>query len=499
MTRKGDRPNILLIEADQMASFVLSFYDPRGQARTPNLDALARDGVLFRNAYCNSPLCCPSRAAMFTGSKPSHNEVWGNGSEFNADIPTMMHFLKSAGYRTVVSGKTHFVGPDQLHGFDRRLTTDMYPSGFGWSIDWKPRVKHQLGTSTKRLELSGLCRTNDQILFDTEVQFRAIEFLRYEALEQHDSPFFLHVSYTQPHDPFQSVPKYWDLYEDMEIDLPRLPEDDDPHPVTKWLKVHHGVDRFPPSAERIRATRRGYYAMISHIDEFVGDIVAELKLLGLYDDTVIIFCSDHGEMLGERNMWFKRNPYEQSVRVPLIFHSPKRFAPREVTQTVSLADLCPTLAEIGGAKNESDRFGGGHGDSFVRLLNGQADGWKDEAVIEYFGAGVEEPWLCIRRGDDKYVYTRNHPPVLFNLAEDPDETVNLAGEASLQNLTQALHAALLDGIDIDKLTNHVIGLKQTRRFIHAALETNGGYSWDYQPHFDASKQYVRGLNKPATC
>ncbi len=499
MTRNDGQPNILLIEADQMASFVLSLYNPHGQAKTPNLDVLAQDGVLFQNAYCNSPLCCPSRAAMFTGSKPSHNGVWGNGSEFNADIPTMMHFLKSAGYRTVVSGKTHFVGPDQLHGFDKRLTTDMYPSGFGWSIDWKPHVKHQLGTSVKRLELSGPCRTNDQILFDTEVQFRAIEFLRYEALEPKESPFFLHVSYTQPHDPFQSVPKYWDLYEDTEIDLPKIAEDADPHPVTKWLKIHHGVDQYPPSEERIRATRRGYYAMISHIDEFVGEIVTELKLLGLYDDTIILFCSDHGDMMGERNMWFKRTFHEPSVRVPLIFHNPKRFSPGRVTQSVSLADLCPTLAEIGGAKAESDRYGSGHSNSFVQLLNGRTDGWKDEAVIEYFGAGVEEPWLCIRRGNYKYVYTRNHAPLLFNLADDPDEIENLADDESLKDVMQTMHAALFDSLDIEATTEHVIGLKQTRKFIHTALDTNGGYSWDYQPHFDASQQYVRGPNKPSTC
>ncbi len=498
MTRSGDQPNILLIEADQMACFALSMYSTEGQAKTPHLDAVARDGVVFENAYCSSPLCVPSRASMFTGSKPSHNEVWGNGSEFHADIPTFLHFLRSAGYRTVVSGKTHFVGPDQLHGFDKRLTTDMYPSGFGWSTDWKPNVEHRLGTSVKRLEMSGQCRSNDQILFDSEVQFRAIEFLRYEALEAKDSPFFLHVSYTQPHDPYQSIPKYWSLYEDTDIALPALAEDADPHPVTQWLKIHHGIDQFPPSEQTIRDTRRGYYAMMSHIDAFVGEIVAEMKLLGLYDNTILIFCSDHGDMMGERNMWFKRTFYEHSVKVPLIFCCPERFAAGRVPQSVSLADLCATLSEIGGAKEQSDRFGSGYSDSFLPLLEGQSDGWKDEAVVEYFGAGVEEPWLCIRRGDYKYVYTRNHPPLLFNLANDPDELVNLAGNEGLHDLMQELHGALFEDFDIEEMTARVISSEQTRVFLHAAMQTNGGYSWDYQPQFDASQQYVRGLNTPTT-
>ena len=226
------RPNILLVEADQLAAFVLSMYRPGAQAMTPNLDRLAAEGVVFENAYCNSPLCCPSRASKFTGRLPSTHEVWGNGSELRSGIPTMMHFLRSAGYRCVVSGKCHFIGADQLHGFDKRLTTDMYPSGFDWTIDWKWGPLHREGTSVRKLAVSGPCKTNNQILYDAEVQFRAIEFLRYEALEPKDSPFFLHVSYTQPHEAYQSVPEYWDRYEGTDIDMPAVAEDDDPHPTT---------------------------------------------------------------------------------------------------------------------------------------------------------------------------------------------------------------------------------------------------------------------------
>ncbi|MCY4326810.1 MAG: sulfatase-like hydrolase/transferase, partial [Rhodobacteraceae bacterium] len=201
------KPNILLIEADQLAAFVLSMYRSGAQALTPNLDKLAAEGVVFENAYSNSPLCCPSRASKFTGRLPSTHEVWGNGAEFRSEIPTMMHFLRSAGYRCVVSGKCHFIGADQLHGFDKRLTTDMYPAGFDWTIDWKWGPVHREGTSVRKLGVSGLCKTNNQILYDTEVQFRAIEYLRYEALHPKDSPFFLHVSYTQPHEAYQSIPE----------------------------------------------------------------------------------------------------------------------------------------------------------------------------------------------------------------------------------------------------------------------------------------------------
>ena len=287
----GKKPNILFIQADQMASFVLPIYNPNGQAIIPNLTALADDGVVFTNAYCNSPLCAPSRACMMSGTRTSHNEVWGNGSEFHSDIPTLMHHLRGAGYRTVVTGKTHFIGADQLHGFDKRLTTDIYPADFSWSIDWKPKVEHRPGTSVKKLQVSGLCRTNNQILYDSEVQFRAIEYLRCEALEPKDTPFMLHISYTQPHESYQTTPKFWNLYDGVEIASPAQKADpeEELHPINRWLRTHHGIDAYPPSDAATKLSRRAYYGMISQIDEYIGEIVDELKLLGLYENTIIVF------------------------------------------------------------------------------------------------------------------------------------------------------------------------------------------------------------------
>ena len=491
------KPNILLVEADQLAAFVLSMYRPGAQAMTPNLDRLAAEGVVFENAYCNSPLCCPSRASKFTGRLPSSHEVWGNGSELRSGIPTMMHFLRSAGYRCVVSGKCHFIGADQLHGFDKRLTTDMYPSGFDWTIDWKWGPLHREGTSVRKLAVSGPCKTNNQILYDAEVQFRAIEFLRYEALEPKDSPFFLHVSYTQPHEAYQSVPEYWDRYEGIDIDMPAVAEDDDPHPTTAWLKVHHGIDQFPPDEDTIRLSRRAYYAMISHLDDYLGELIAELKLLDLYDDTVIVFISDHGDMLGERGMWFKRTFFEGSLQVPMIVNGPG-IAPGRRSECVTLADLCPTLAELGGAKAASDAHGSADSASFLGLLVEGSDSIKDEAIAEYYGPGVIEPWLAIRRGEWKYVWTRNHADLLYNLVDDPAEQTDLSGDPAHADIKAELRARLLDRHDVEAVTRRAAISKSTRLFLHEALATNEGYCWDYQPRFDAAQQYVRGVNSPST-
>lgn len=492
-----DQPNILFIQADQLTAFVLRTYRDDAQAITPNLDKLAAEGVVMENAYSPSPLCCPARASQFSGRLPSTHEVWGNGAEFRAEIPTVAHFLRSVGYHTVVSGKCHFIGPDQLHGFDRRLTTDMYPSGFDWTIPWSWGPVHREGTSVTKLSVSGLCKTNNQLLYDAEVQFRALEYMRDRVLKGDTQPWFMHVSFTQPHEAYQSVPEYWDRYDGVEIDLPRIPPDDDPHATTEWLAIHHGIDRAPPDDDTIRLSRRAYYAMISHLDDYLGEIVAELKHLGLYDDTVIVFTSDHGDMLGERGMWFKRSFYEGSMQVPMIWHNPKRIKPGRRSECVTLADLVPTFAELGGAKEVSDTHGSDQSASFLGLLTGDG-GTKDEAIAEYYGPGVIEPWLAIRKGDYKYVWTRNAPELLFNLADDPDEQTDLSGDPAHAEALAKLKDRLLGRYDVEAVTQRAAHLKETRVFLHEALSTNAGYHWDYQPFFDATQQYVRGVNKPTT-
>ena len=493
-----DQPNILFIQADQLTAFVLSMYREDAQARTPNLDALAADGLVMENAYSNSPICCPARASQFSGRLPSTHEVWGNGAEFRAEIPTVAHFLRSAGYECVVSGKCHFIGPDQLHGFDRRLTTDMYPSGFDWTIPWSWGPVHREGTSVKKLAVSGLCKTNNQLLYDAEVQFRSLEYFQTRVLEKRDQPWFLHISYTQPHEAYQSVPEFWDRYEDVEIALPRIPKDEVPHPTTEWLHIHHGIDQAPPDEDTIRLSRRAYYAMISHLDDYLGELIAELKHLGLYDDTVIVFTSDHGDMLGERGMWFKRSFYEGSMQVPMIWHNPKRIKPGRRSECVSLADLCPTFAELGGAKKMSDQYGSDQSSSFLGLIMDSSDSIKDEAIAEYYGPGVIEPWLAIRQGDYKYTWTRNAPDLLFNMADDPDEQTDLSQDPAYSEVKAKLKNRLLGRYDVEAVTQRAAAEKETRVFLHDALSTNGGYHWDHQPFFDATQQYVRGVNKPAT-
>ena len=204
-------------------------------------------------------------------------------------------------------------------------------------------------------------------------------------------------------------------------------------------------------------------------------------------------------MMGERGMWFKRTFFEHSVKVPLLVHYPVAFPSRREDMIVSLADLCPTLAEIASDENEPGRFLNPDSSSFRKMLSGKMENWKDEAIMEYFGPGVEEPWLAIRSNKWKYVFTRNNECLFYDLQEDPLETRNLICEKQYKDIINDLHARLMDGIDLEAVTNKAVLSKQRRIFIHNCLRGSEGYHWDYQPVFDAKTQYVRGANKPSFC
>ncbi len=218
MTAKA--PNILLVIADQMAPAFLPVYGHR-LTRAPNIEGLASSGVVFESAYCNSPLCSPSRASLMSGRLPSRTRVYDNASEFSADIPTFAHCLRLQGYRTILSGKMHFCGPDQLHGFEERLTTDVYPADFRWTPDWdhpqdRPSWYHNMSSVTQ----AGVCVRTNQLDFDDEVAFMAERAIFDIARSRDKRPFLLAASFTHPHDPFAVPQRYWDLYRHEDIDMP---------------------------------------------------------------------------------------------------------------------------------------------------------------------------------------------------------------------------------------------------------------------------------------
>jgi choline-sulfatase len=472
--------------ADQMSPLALPFYGHR-VTRAPHMAALAEEGVVFDAAYCNSPLCAPSRSAFLTGRLPSRIGAFDNASEFPASVPTLAHAMRLGGYRSILAGKMHFCGPDQLHGFEERLTTDIYPSDFGWTPDWEnPQAdKTWFHSMTSVLEAGPCLRTN-QLDYDDEVVFAAERKLFEMARGRDERPFFMVVSLTHPHDPFVIGEEHWNRYEDGEIDLPRrLPSVDvDPH--TRRLRAMCATDVAPPDADRIRAARRAYYGAISYVDDQFGRLRRALRSTGQDRDTVIVIVSDHGEMLGERGLWYKMTFFEGSARVPLIVHAPDRVAPHRVRESVSLVDVLPTLLDLAGLAPMPTPI---DGRSLLPHLEGRPG--HDEALGEYLAEGALAPIVMIRRGRYKFIHSRPDPDQLYDLSSDPDETVNLARDASFDEIVRELRNEVAERWDLAALSRAIVESQRCRRLVDAALSTGRRTAWDHQPIHDASRQYVR--------
>jgi choline-sulfatase len=458
--------NVLVVMVDQLVPFMTRPYgDP--VAQTPNMQLLADEGVRFDAAYTPYPLCSPARAAFMTGDYASRHGCYDNASILPADVPTVAHYLTLAGYETVLSGKMHFVGPDQLHGFARRLTTDVYPAAMNWVPTQDPDGRFVRGGHARSYvpPRVGVVPWSKFLAYDEETHFRALEYLRNGPAD----PFFLVVSYHHPHDPFQVTQELWDLYEGVDIPIPDTPEDVEYSVMDVWANEAHETDAVDlRDPDGLRALRRAYYALVSYVDRKLGELLEVVP-----DDTLVIFTSDHGDMLAERAMVQKRCFYEWSARIPLIVRHPDRRT-GVVDTPVSLLDVAPTILAAAGADEPLPMDG--------------VDLFEPRGVVfsEYHVEKVRAPCFMVRQGRWKYVYIHGHGDQLFDLESDPGEWANLAGERDTAELRQAI----LAHFDPDAIACHGVESVARRDVIARAMAMTST-RWDYSPPFDATKQYVR--------
>ncbi len=485
-------PNIVVIQADQLAADALGAYG-NDVVSSPNIDRIADDGAVFDRAYCNSPLCAPSRASMMTGRLPSEIGCYDNGADFPASVPTFAHHLRTLGYHTALVGRMHFIGPDQHHGFEQRVTTDVYPADLDMVPDWDL-------TSSQRLPwyheadpvfTAGACKATVQQDFDDEVAFKALRHLndraRADRMLGRRTPFLMVASFIHPHDPYEPPREHWERYDGVGIDPPKHPEappaKTDPH--THRLRAMCGFNRRQPDPAQTLRARRAYYAAVSYIDDHVGRILGRLDDLGLADDTVVIVTSDHGDMRGEKGLWFKMSPYEQSARVPLIVRGPERLVPRGRFATpVSLLDLMPTLRDLAGDASES---------SVLHLAREEAAGSPTsgrDIVIEYLSEGVTRPQVTIVRGQHKYVRCPGDPDQLFDLEADPDELDNIAAQPEQAERVASLREEVDRRYDLASLEEAVRASQTRRRLVGRALAAGSARHWDFDP--EPEQRYVRG-------
>ena len=491
MAGSSAQPNILLVMADQLAPQFTGAYE-HPVVRTPAMDALAERGARFDTAYCPYPLCAPSRYSMLAGQPATAIGAWDNGSELPASIPTLAHYLRLAGYRTTLSGKMHFVGPDQLHGFNQRLTTDVYPADFAWTANWD-EAAGRMGKwwhNMTSLSEAGQALATYQIDYDEEVGSAAVRHLYDMARDTDERPFFLTVSFIHLHDPYVARPEWWNLYDHDEIDLPDVPPEAsmDPHTV----RIRHGIeaDTVGYTEDQCRNARRAYYANTSYVDSWLGTLVRVLGETGQLDNTVVIFTSDHGDMLGDRGVWFKMSFFERSARVPLIMAGPD-ITNGTVPNACSLLDMLPTLLDVvTGDGSWPEPAEAPAGRSLWESATGGRDP-VDETTSEYTGVMTSHPMFMIRRGRHKYIHCDTDPAQLYDVEADPLERDNLAEDPHHADLASGFAAEVAERWDSDAIREQVLASQRARRVVHAAMEVGDLHSWDFSPSSDATNQYIR--------
>ncbi|EOO00484.1 putative choline-sulfatase protein [Phaeoacremonium minimum UCRPA7] len=496
---KPKMPNILYIMADQLAAPLLKMYNADSQIKTPNLDALAAKSVQFDSAYCPSPLCAPSRMSMITGLLPMKIGAYDNAAQISSDIPTYAHYLRLRGYHTVLAGKMHFVG-DQLHGYETRLTSDIYPGDFGWVVNWEePDTRLEWYHNASSILQAGTCVRSNQLDYDEEVMYKSTQYLYDHVRRADDRPFCLTVSLTHPHDPYTIEEKYWDLYEGVDIELPKVKipkEEQDPH-SKRLLQVCDLWDQ-DFTDDQIKRARRAYYGAVSYVDDCIGKLLQTLKNCRLDEDTIVVFSGDHGDMLGERGLWYKMSYFESSVRVPMLISYPKWFEPHRVTENVSTLDILPTMCDLVGTKP----IKGLPMDGLSLLPHLKGEGGHDTVFAEYTGEGTVSPLMMIRRGPWKYVICPADGSQLYNLDTDPSELNDLAKglnkkttlsaeDEKVRAVFDAFEAEARARWDFEQITEDVLVSQRKRRLVWSALKRGQFTSWDFDPIDDGREKYIR--------
>jgi choline-sulfatase len=433
--------NVLLIMSDEHRPDALGCAG-HPTVRTPTIDRLADEGTRFTSTYCSSPLCAPSRASFATGRYVSDVGFWDNATPYNGEPRSWGHHFSEQGVDVTTVGKLDFE-PGVDDGFDdQRLAAHREtPDVNGLYRD--PVIQRE--NARDRIHAAGPVEEDVwyRDLEDPRTE-EAIDVLEAKAESDDDRPWVLNVNYILPHFPLEAEREYYDTYPPDEMDLPvDYPAADD-HPILEELRYH--FDGRDVDEEVLRRTRAAYYGLCTALDDHVERLLDTLDRLGLADDTLVIYTSDHGEPLGDHGIWWKCCMYESSVGVPLVMRGPNIEEGATVDRPTSLLDLVPTMADVLEIESDSDW----RGRSLLPVVTGDRDPDPDRtAFSEYHAHGTSRGMFMLRRGQYKYVYYPDNPDQLFDLDADPNETRNLASAPECETLRAEFEAELREIVDPD--------------------------------------------------
>lgn len=440
----SEHPHILKFCTDEHAPQVCGYAgDP--WVRTPNLDRLAAEGVVFDNCYCANPICVPGRNAMITGQLVREVGTLYYSDVLPSGLPTYMRQFSEHGYQTTCVGKMHFHGQDQMHGWLFRPYGDMEillrQNMPGYSVE-----KDVVGPTKYRPGQRGLphwirdahAGETGFMGFDRSVTreagihlrdyFRRIIYPVYSA----ERPLLFEVSWKCPHWPFTAPQELFDYYRG----IVGPPEKALPEGAPPSLHRKHAEDQPDDiTEEQILNARAGYWALCEWVDMQIGVVLDTLKELGVRDEFAVMYCSDHGEMAGEHGLWAKHCFYEESARVPMILSGPGIPAGRRVGENVSLTDIFPTLCDVAGLPTPE----GLRGRSMLPLTHDPPQAGERMVFSELYG---ETCSFMAKKGDVKYICHSDGSRQVFDLARDPGELDNVADRPEYAGIRRQLHDAL---------------------------------------------------------
>ena len=473
-------PNILILMSDEHRADITGF-SGNSVVRTPVLDELARTGVVFSNTYTPSPICVPARQCLMSGQFPKTCGCEGSWMDLAPGYHTFARRFSQFAYRTVCSGKLHHIGVDQMQGWSVRLAPDAevydkYCDGLireemARCVSGKAKFKG----SDEDIVKAAIDEEGRYQRFDLHAAEEMRNYIQTRLSENDARPHLLKLSFIQPHYPYRTDPERFKYYYDQ---VPIFQEESCDHPVLSLSQDDQPVN---VSAEEIRRATATYYGMIDTIDTLYGQALDTLKECGEnLDDWIIVYLSDHGEMLGQHGIWEKARMYEGSVRVPLIIRYPKRFkGGTVVTQNVNLCDLFATLCDLA----EIPAQPGLDSRTLVPLMEGNTENWNNETVSQIRRQNRDH--VMIKRDDLKYqYYGDDFPEVLFDLAKDPGETENRIGDPAYTSLISQFR---------QRLGELGYGPNQTKSYVNAGYssgveeaEIPSGFLWkaDSNPWLD---------------
>lgn len=485
-----DPKNLIIIMSDEHNP---RFLGCRGHeiVKTPNLDRLAGDGVLFTSAYTPSPVCVPARAAFATGKYVHQIKTWDNAMPFDGSVSSWHSLLRDRGHQTVSIGKLHFRSADDDNGFSEEQIGMHIIDGEGDLLGLiRDEDMPKRGGAYKMARMAGAGESM-YTTYDRDITARAQVWLRETAQEYKDKPWVLFVSLVCPHFPLTAPPEHFYAYYDRDLPLPKLYDQRDKpqHPYIEDYRGSFAYDDSFETPDMVKRAQAGYLGLCSFLDESVGKILDAVAEAGWSENTRIVYTSDHGDNVGTRGLWGKSTMYEESVGVPLIVKGADLPAGKVVDTPTNLLDLYPFIMEATGERDNVTVEPDHPGKSILEIVSGQHE---DRPVLsEYHGMGSKTAAYMVRKGRYKLIHYTDYEPQLFDLGDDPEELNDLANDANAQPVLQELMsdlAAICDPVAVDGEAKSMQAALLRKSGGKQAVIARGDLGFSvppgYQPSFD---------------